>query len=303
MMQVKDVMTRTAAVISPNATLTAAAAQMNALGAGLLPVQHERGLVGVISDCDITARAVAHGLDPRTTRVGEVMTPGILTCLEEQTVEEAVGKMRIYRTSRLLVLDRAGQPAGSVSLDDLVATVDASAARAVTRPDRSLHFQGHGFQRILVALDGSEFAERILPLVESVARNFDSTVTLIQSVDAIPELVPAELSLGVIGEDSPVRGTPGPTDERRAHALRYLATVRQTLEDRGLRVELDCTDGSPSQALLRRARQLGVDLIAITTHGRTGVDRTLFGSVAEEVLRHAPCPVLLVRVHDGHECV
>jgi nucleotide-binding universal stress UspA family protein len=52
--------------------------------------------------------------------------------------------------------------------------------------------------------------------------------------------------------------------------------------------------------ILRRARQLGIDLIALTTHGRTGVDRLLLGSVAEDVVRRAPCPVLLVRVRSGH---
>jgi nucleotide-binding universal stress UspA family protein len=48
-----------------------------------------------------------------------------------------------------------------------------------------------------------------------------------------------------------------------------------------------------------RTRELGVDLIALTTHGRTGMDRVLLGSVAEAVVRDAPCPMLLVRVQMG----
>jgi nucleotide-binding universal stress UspA family protein len=64
-------------------------------------------------------------------------------------------------------------------------------------------------------------------------------------------------------------------------------------------VECESLEGPASDDLLRLARQHAVDLIAMTTHGRIGADRMLFGSVAEDVLRHTPCPVLLVRAREG----
>jgi predicted GH43/DUF377 family glycosyl hydrolase/nucleotide-binding universal stress UspA family protein len=159
--------------------------------------------------------------------------------------------------------------------------------------------RAHGFQRILVALDGSKFAERVLPSIETLAQEFGSTVTLIQAVTPIEEPIPTEVEQGVVSEDWQMSKAGPITDEMRAHAESYLTGMRKALEARGLTVETDCPEGEASEAILRRARQLGADLIAITTHGRTGVDRMLFGSVAEEVLRRAPCPVLLIRVTDG----
>jgi nucleotide-binding universal stress UspA family protein len=75
--------------------------------------------------------------------------------------------------------------------------------------------------------------------------------------------------------------------------------VGKALEARGLAVEIDFLEGNASEVILRRARQIRADLIAITTHSHTGIDRVMFGSVAEEVLRRASCPVLLVRVRGG----
>jgi nucleotide-binding universal stress UspA family protein len=166
--------------------------------------------------------------------------------------------------------------------------------RVSSRPDRA-----PGFRRILVALDGSKFAERVLPSVESLAQKFGSTVILIQAVTPIEDPAPAEASLGVVSDDWPTSQAAPITDEMRVHAESYLTSVRKALEARGLAVETDCPEGKASEVILHQARRIGADLIAITTHGRTGVDRMLFGSVAEEVLHRAPCPVLLLRVK-GH---
>jgi nucleotide-binding universal stress UspA family protein len=102
-----------------------------------------------------------------------------------------------------------------------------------------------------------------------------------------------------VSATSPAEVVPKP-GEIRSEAINYLLDVQQRLEAHGLTVEWESPEGLASEVILRRARQLGVDLIAVTTHGRTGVDRMLLGSVAEEVLRRAPCPVLLTRVQQTH---
>ena len=79
---------------------------------------------------------------------------------------------------------------------------------------------------------------------------------------------------------------------------RYLEGVATRLRERGRTVELIQPEGDPAAVLLEQARTLNADLIALTTHGRSGLSRLFYGSVAEAVLREAPCPVLLVRTHE-----
>jgi CBS domain-containing protein len=80
----------------------------------------EGRLVGVITDRDITVRATAEGRDPRVTRVGEIMSPEVVTCAEGDDVRSAARLMQDAKLRRLLVVDGAGNLAGIVSLADLV---------------------------------------------------------------------------------------------------------------------------------------------------------------------------------------
>jgi nucleotide-binding universal stress UspA family protein/CBS domain-containing protein len=296
---VKDVMTPTVEVIGPTTTLEEAAARMRALNIGMLPVRAGNALVGVITDRDMAVRAMAQGLDPKAAEVGGVMTPGVVSCFDDQSVEEAASIMATYRVRRLVVVDGAMRPMGIISLDDVAAGAENPALagqtliRTSARPDRV-----YGYRRLLVALDGSKFAERILPSILPLADKFESTVTLVQAVAPVKAPALTEVPLAVASDDWTVPATPI-ADEMRAHAESYLTGVQQVLEARGLAVETTYPEGEPSEVILAEARRIAADVIAITTHGRTGVDRMLFGSVAEDVLRRAPCPVLLVRVQDG----
>jgi nucleotide-binding universal stress UspA family protein/CBS domain-containing protein len=296
-MQVKDVMTRTVEVVERQTVLSRAAQRMHALDIGMLPVMDGETVVGVITDRDMTVRALARGLDVNAAVVGEVMTREVVHCFDDQTVDTAAAIMGVYRIRRLVVLDRAQRLVGVVSLDDVATGVrDPTLAgetlkRASARPDRLRH----GCQRILVTLDGSKFAERVLPSVELLAEKLGATVTLLQV------LAPVQLPLQVevyAGGAGPERSTSSSPDEARGDAVRYLTSVQTALQARGVTAECETVEGPASEVIVRRARQLGADLIAITTHGRTGVDRMVFGSVAEDVLRQTPCPVLLVRVHE-----
>jgi nucleotide-binding universal stress UspA family protein len=83
-----------------------------------------------------------------------------------------------------------------------------------------------------------------------------------------------------------------------SEAQHYLHTASQPLRGDGLTVHTEVLPGSPAQAILFAAQVHKVDLIAMSTHGRSGLSHVLLGSVAEEVLRHSECPVLLTRGGD-----
>jgi CBS domain-containing protein len=126
-MQVKEVMTRGAECTRPSASLQEAARKMRDLDVGLLPVCGDNDrLVGMITDRDITVRAVAEGEDPKTTCVQDVMTPDIAYCFEDQDVTEATELMKKNQIRRLVVLNRDKRLVGIVSLGDLaIKTGDA----------------------------------------------------------------------------------------------------------------------------------------------------------------------------------
>jgi nucleotide-binding universal stress UspA family protein len=153
------------------------------------------------------------------------------------------------------------------------------------------------YERLLVALDGSPTAERVLEHTEALAKAFGSTVTLFRAT-VMAETLMAQSSGGGPGAGDlgpPLDPTPIMEAERE-DAIAYLNAVTARLKERGLNVTSEHFEGPPGSEIVERARALDVSLILMTTHGRSGLGRLVFGSVADAVLRHAPCPVLLVRV-------
>lgn len=118
-MQVKDVMTGSVEVIKPDATLQEAARKMKTVDIGPVPVCDGDKVVGMLTDRDITIRATAEGLDPKQTRVREVMTKDVITVREDQDVKEAAELMQSKQVRRVLVLNREKRLVGVVSLGDL----------------------------------------------------------------------------------------------------------------------------------------------------------------------------------------
>ena len=118
-MIVRDVMTKGAECISPTTSLQEAARKMRDLDVGPLPVCENDRLVGMVTDRDITVRAVAEGCDPRTTTVKEVMTPDVVYCFEDQDVQQAANLMKQKQVRRLMVLNRDKRLVGIISLGDL----------------------------------------------------------------------------------------------------------------------------------------------------------------------------------------
>jgi len=118
-MQLKEIMTPRVEVIAPDATIREAAEKMSHLDIGPLPVCEGDQLVGMVTDRDITVRAVAEGRNPVTTLVREVMTPDVVYGFDDQDVQDAARLMEQYQIRRLPVLNRTKRLVGMVALGDL----------------------------------------------------------------------------------------------------------------------------------------------------------------------------------------
>lgn len=153
------------------------------------------------------------------------------------------------------------------------------------------------YRRVLVPLDGSPASETIIPFVLGIAGPLDLQIVLVRVVSsvwreeagAMPHIIVQDVAA------------------RRAEARDYLAAIAADLSGRGVRVQVDIRIGMPATAIVSATHEHAADMIAMTTQGPSG-RRRMFGSVAESVLRLAPCPVLLIRftaaearTRPGHE--
>jgi CBS domain-containing protein len=118
-MWLSDIMTTHVESVSPDDTLQEAAMKMKELGVGPLPVCENQAVVGMVTDRDITVRAVAEGLDPKETKVRAVMSEELICCYDDQEVEVAARLMQSKLIRRVLVLNRDKRLVGIVSLADL----------------------------------------------------------------------------------------------------------------------------------------------------------------------------------------
>lgn len=140
-MKVSDIMTRRVETVGPDDTLRQAAAIMDRLNVGFLPVHDGVRVVGVITDRDIVVRGLAaeRSLEPKT--VGEVMTEEVHFCLEDDTLDDIVKHMAALQVRRLLVFTREGNRLiGVVSIGDIAAHagehITAELLRRISEPSR-----------------------------------------------------------------------------------------------------------------------------------------------------------------------
>jgi CBS domain-containing protein len=117
-MKVKDAMTRDVRMTRPDQRIRDAALLMAELDIGVLPVEENDRLIGMITDRDITVRAVAEGHGPETP-IRTVMTREVLYCFEDQTVDEVTQNMADKRVRRMPVMNRQKRLVGILSLGDL----------------------------------------------------------------------------------------------------------------------------------------------------------------------------------------
>jgi nucleotide-binding universal stress UspA family protein len=145
------------------------------------------------------------------------------------------------------------------------------------------------FTRILVPLDGSELAERAVPVAARIARASGGSVLLLQ-VLALP-ITPLYGPIYV-----PYEGNiPADLERDRAEAQAYLHQVAASPALAGLSVQTYTMSGVPAASILDSLDQCQADLIVLSSHGRTGITRWVLGSVAQHVARHSPVPVMVLR--------
>ncbi|NJN82267.1 MAG: universal stress protein [Caldilineaceae bacterium] len=150
------------------------------------------------------------------------------------------------------------------------------------------------YQTIMVPLDGSDLAEQALPHAREIAQRQGGRLILF---GVAPDVARA-LSRSLILPEMVAIRQAHQVDEQPVidHFSEALEQAAETIRRQHVEVDVVVQIGSPAEQIIDFAVEMDIDLIVMSTHGRTGVGRWVYGSVANKVIGHAPCPVLLVRV-------
>ncbi|MFN2162264.1 MAG: universal stress protein [Candidatus Promineifilaceae bacterium] len=144
------------------------------------------------------------------------------------------------------------------------------------------------FSRILVPLDGSALAESALSLAEQFIEGSEGRLILLRVVPYFTVLAADPLlyeEMNRLGEDE---------------ALAYLRSIRNELPDPG-KADIVCQVGSAADSILQYSIENDVDLIVMSSHGRSGINRWVYGSVAERIMSQAPCPTLIINARQSSQ--
>ncbi len=159
------------------------------------------------------------------------------------------------------------------------------------------HEQGDGmYSQVLVPLDGSEVSERALPHAQSLANAFGAKVHLLQVISLSHEY---EAYLGG-GEESPTVSeyslymADQITATAQTRAEEYLKATAARLKENGIHVQTSVRQGSTLDNIANFVEENGIDLIVMSTHGRSGLQRFFIGSVTDRVIRFSHVPVLAI---------
>ncbi len=147
-------------------------------------------------------------------------------------------------------------------------------------------------KHILVPLDGSDVAEHALKYACAITDTNGGTITLLTALD-IPDYTvnayyPSVVAYGAHTEDL--------TQKMLPQAKDYLSHTAESLKRAGYHVTLEAVIGEPASTIVEKAEELKVDAVVMSTHGRSGISRWLFGSVAAKVLGSTTCPAFIVPV-------
>jgi nucleotide-binding universal stress UspA family protein len=150
------------------------------------------------------------------------------------------------------------------------------------------------FDRILVPLDGSELAEQALEPALRLAHEFGSEVILLRV--AVPDEMRAGLPILISKSNTLTQAATRGAPQYQAQVDDYLNEVRLRPACSGVRVRTEVIAGPPPEVIVAAAEASAVDLIVMSTHGRSGFSRLIYGSVAEAVIRGAHRLVMIVPI-------
>ena len=148
-------------------------------------------------------------------------------------------------------------------------------------------------QKILLPTDFSNYSAAATKYACELATKFDAELHLLHTLEIRTDVTP-DFAMGLT--------LPRYINESKAAVEKSLTGVLDPQWSAGRKVVHAILEGSPKVEIIRYARQQDIDLIVLSTHGRTGLAHVIMGSVAESVVRTAPCPVLTVRP-EGHQFV
>jgi nucleotide-binding universal stress UspA family protein len=150
------------------------------------------------------------------------------------------------------------------------------------------------FSTILLPLDGSETAAQAVPVAKEMARRFEARIHLVQVVDTTAASLALGANAAAGGVSDPAAIT-GEVNDQVTLAKAYLGAVAEELANDGVQATYEIQDGPAVDGIVEAAANAGADLIVLCSHGRTGLRRLVFGSVARDVARASSVPVLVVR--------
>lgn len=268
-----------------------------------LHVVHVRGVTTVMSglpglatgwgpEAESAARSYLDGVADRTADdLGESVSFALL----DGTVPEGLRDYARAHGISLIVMSTHGRRGLSRAwLGSVAAGVirEAPAPVLLVRPRKGSARPGPllRISQVLVPLDGSLLAEAIVAPAAELCKLVGATMTLAHVIEPVFRVGEAIL-VPAVDQDAQVHA------RMESEAREYLARVASRIRAPGLEVNERTLSGEAVRSLLDLAREVGADLIALATHGRTGWQRLAFGSVADKIVRTSDIPMLVLRPH------
>lgn len=150
---------------------------------------------------------------------------------------------------------------------------------------------GQHYAKILVPLDGSNWAEQAIPHAREIARNHGAELLLLTAYQKPMHEYQDQMELAQATSIS---------DQIKARADNYMIGLRNELRAESVNASYVIVEGKPAAAAICDfVAEEGIDLIVLSTHGKTGLARFLFGSVTQKVIQQVRCPVMLIRPDQG----
>jgi nucleotide-binding universal stress UspA family protein len=153
------------------------------------------------------------------------------------------------------------------------------------------------YERILIPLDGSENGEAALPVIEELisklSAEIQTEIVLLQVISALTHWAVAGAAT------APVQFSDKELKLIEQQARDYLTQMSTNLISQGVNVRTEIRFGNAAEEIIKAADELKVDLIAMSTHGRSGISRWTLGSIADRIIRGSQKPVLVIRAYKG----